>query len=229
MLAHGGMIFRLEAEELFLGEGKPSTSEAGVSPLPTPHPFPARLGVAPQDPLQRGTLLTEFSPKTRSLYSRRFYLYKRIFVACLARFRVSKAFSLLSRRVFRVQKYFCALPDAVSRFKSTFAACPARFRASKALSWLPRRVFSVQKYFRCLPNAFSVFKSTFVAFPTRFRASKALSWLPRRSFGLQKHFRCFPCAISAFKSDFFLPAPRGFQFGSDKKSSYSEEFLWQRL
>ncbi|MDE5613072.1 MAG: hypothetical protein K2I74_00245, partial [Treponemataceae bacterium] len=81
---------------------------------------------------------------------------------------------------------------------------------------------------------FSAFKSTFVAFPSRFRASKVLLSLPRRVFCVQKHFCGFHDAISAFKSTFVafptqFPRSKALSIRFTQKSSYSEEFLWQRL
>ena len=179
----------------FLGEGKPSTSEAGVSPLPNPHPFPARLGVAAPRPAAGLSPASEFSSKTRGIFV------------------LQKYFRSLSRCNFGFQKHFCGFPDAILAFKSTFVASLAQFQRSKVFSWLPRRIFRVQKCFCCFPGAVSRFKNTFVAFPACFRASKVLSWLSQCNFRFQKRF--------------FLPAPRGFQFGSNK-NQYIKEFLWQK-
>ncbi|MDE7227561.1 MAG: hypothetical protein K2N31_04500, partial [Treponemataceae bacterium] len=134
--------------------------------------------------------------------------------ACPARFRVSKELLWLSRCDFGLQKYFRRFPCAFSRFKSAFVAFPARFRASKVLLLLSRRIFRVQKYFCALPDAFSVFKRTFVAFPAYFRASKILLLLSLRGFGFQKRFSARAARVS---------------IRFTQKSSYSEEFLWQRL
>ena len=131
-------------------------------------------------PSQCYALLTEFSPKTRSLYSRRFYLCKSIFASFLACFLLSKILSLLSRRVFALQKCFCRFPGAFSAFKSSFVAFSAQFQLSKVLLLVSLRVFVLQNYFCAFLGAISTFKSTF-------------------------------------------------SFGQNKKSSYSEEFLWQRL
>ncbi|MBD5441535.1 MAG: hypothetical protein HDR33_11120 [Treponema sp.] len=154
----------------FLGEGKPSTSEAGVSPLPNPHPFPARLGVAAPRPAAGLSPASEFSSKTRGIFV------------------LQKYFRSLSRCNFGFQKHFCGFPDAILAFKSTFVASLAQFQRSKVFSWLSRRVFMLQKFFRCFPGSFSAFKSSFVAFSAQFRYSKVLSLLSRNGFGLQKHF-----------------------------------------
>ena len=166
-----------------MGEGKPSTSEAGFSLSQTLTLSQHGLGRLPQDPAsQRGALLTEFSPKARSLYSRRFYL--------------SKALLRLSRRVFSVQKYFRAFPCAILAFKSTFIASLARFLRSKVLLSLSRLVFCLQKCFRRFPGVFSAFKNTFTAFPNVFSAFKStfktfLAWFRASkelfSFGSNKN------------------------------------------
>ncbi|MBD5433900.1 MAG: hypothetical protein HDR35_06370 [Treponema sp.] len=148
-----------------MGEGKPSTSEAGFSLSQTLTLSQHGLGLHPKTPL---ALLTEFSPKTRSLYSRRFYL--------------SKALLRLSWRVFSVQKNFRCFPCAISAFKNTFVLSLVQFWLSKVLLLLPRCGFCVQKCFCRFPSVFSDFKSSFVAFSAQFRASKELF-----SFGSNKN------------------------------------------
>ncbi|MBD5435128.1 MAG: hypothetical protein HDR36_01195 [Treponema sp.] len=107
----------------FLGEGKPSTSEAGGSPLPN---------VARQSLAYR-----VFLRKTRAysirILSRYFRASKVFSKPHSARFRLSKELLLLSWNVFDLQKYFRAFPCAILAFKSTFIASPARFQRSKAL------------------------------------------------------------------------------------------------
>ncbi len=178
--------------------GNPSTRKRGFSPSNHRRTCALlNLGL-PQDPAsQRGALLTEFSPKTRSLYSRRFYL--------------SKAFLRLSWRVFCFQKYFRCFLNAISAFKSTFVASPARFWLSKALSCLPGVFSAFKSTFEASLDMFSPLKSTFVAFPARFRTSKILSCFPLCNFGFQKHFCGFPDTISGFKSIFGRSAMRAFR------------------
>ena len=98
-----------------------------------------------------------------------FSVFKSIFTASPKRFRASKMFLRLARRIFGAQKYFCGSPDAFLGFKRTFVASL---------------------------GAFLAFKSIFTASPARFRALKVFLRLVRSVFGSQKHFCGLPLRFS---------------------------------
>lgn len=120
----------------------------------------------------------------------------------MAQFWHSKILSLLSRRVFVLQKYFCVFPCAISAFKITFAACPdvfsafgsvpttspAHFRSSGAFPMLSRRGFGFWERSHNFPGAVSAFGSIPTTSLAHFRLLGAFPLLPRCSFGVREHF-----------------------------------------
>ena len=109
---------------------------------------PAPLGATAPRPcfVARCAAYRVFSEHSQSLF-KTFLSFKSTFASFPTRFRASKALSLLSRRVFRVQKNFRCFPGVFSAFKSAFVASPVRFQRSKVFLLLSRRDFGLQKHF----------------------------------------------------------------------------------